>query len=75
MKISKVIYRPYLLLTILKRKGLKMTIDNLRNSGYEGNSLYYEFEDVFPEECCGNPLDCPEYISGACKKDKESEDG
>ena len=58
----------------MKRKGLKMTTDNLRNSGYKGLPLYYEFEDVFPEECCGSPLDCPEYISGACTKYKESED-
>ena len=51
-----------------------MTKDNLGNSGYKEHSLYYEFEDVFPEECCGSPLDCPEYISGACTKYKESED-
>ena len=51
-----------------------MTKDNLGNSGYKEHSLYYEFEDVFPEECCGSPKDCPEFISGACTRDKETED-
>ena len=47
-----------------------MTTDNgLRNLG-----LYYEFEDVFPEECCGNPEDCPEFISGACEGPKDDEE-
>ena len=47
-----------------------MTTDtNLRDSG-----LYYEFEDVFPEECCGNPEDCPEFISGACEGPKDDEE-
>jgi hypothetical protein len=36
---------------------------------------YYDFEDVFPEECCGSPDDCPEAIVGACDKDKGEEDG
>jgi len=52
-----------------------MTKDNLRNSGCKGTiSLYYEFEDVFPEECCGNPEDCPEFVSGACKEGEKDEE-
>lgn len=53
-----------------------MTTDsiNLRGSGYKTPVLYYEFEDVFPEECCGNPEDCPEFISGACGGPKDAEE-
>jgi hypothetical protein len=75
-KVSKVIYRQYLLHIIIKEKDYTMTTDNinLRGSGYKTPVLYYEFEDVFPEECCGNPEDCPEFISGACGGPKDAEE-
>ena len=38
---------------------------------YPDCSIYYEFEEVFPEECCGDPTDCSKAVSDSCEKDED----